>query len=116
MEFLAVSMLVDAFHYASKIESKHKGKSCFATNPIRRTSYKMSLADSDKSGNPSHPTPPNQDHGKNALRKTRGNVANNSLPRNDVINIVCHGMIHLNARLRKFFWKNCLPLTYPTKT
>ena len=33
MEFLTMSMLVDAFHCASKLEAKHKGKSHCMTNP-----------------------------------------------------------------------------------
>ena len=65
MKFMTVSALVNAFHYASKIESKHKGKSCFVTKPLGRTSDKKSLADSNKSRHPSQPTLPKQDHGKN---------------------------------------------------
>ena len=34
MEFLTVSTLTDAFHYASKLEAKQKGKARFATRPI----------------------------------------------------------------------------------
>ena len=36
MEFLTVNTLMDEFHYASKVEAKHKGKSCFTKNPIGR--------------------------------------------------------------------------------
>ena len=33
MEFLIVSTLADAFHYAIKIEAKQKGKTCFMNKP-----------------------------------------------------------------------------------
>ena len=34
MDFLTVSMLVDAFHYTNKLESKHKVKICFINKAI----------------------------------------------------------------------------------
>ena len=46
MEFLTVSMIVDSFHYASKLEAKHKGKTNFTNKPIGQTSDKKSPADS----------------------------------------------------------------------
>ena len=52
MEFLNVSMLVDAFHYANNLESKQKGKARFVNNIIGRTSNKKSPVDSDKFKNP----------------------------------------------------------------
>ena len=53
MEFLTVSILMDAFHYYSKIESKQKGKSHFATKPIGRTFNNKLSSDSNKSRHPS---------------------------------------------------------------
>ena len=47
MDFLIVSMLADAFHYANKLEAKQKGKECFANKPTGRTSEKKSPADLD---------------------------------------------------------------------
>ena len=37
MEFLTISTLAGAFHYAGKIEAKQKGKACFMNKPIGRT-------------------------------------------------------------------------------
>ena len=37
MDFLIVSTLADAFHYAIKLEYKQKRKTCFANKPIGRT-------------------------------------------------------------------------------
>ena len=48
MEFLTVSTLADAFHYASKLEAKQKGKSCFTNNPTGRTYDKKSSTNFDK--------------------------------------------------------------------
>ena len=48
MEFLTISTLMDAFHYASKLEAKQKGKSCFMNKPTGQTSDKKSPANSDK--------------------------------------------------------------------
>ena len=62
MGFLTVSTLADAFHYASKLEAKHKGKAQFTNNPTGRTSDKKSPADFDKFKNPSQSTLPNLDH------------------------------------------------------
>ena len=53
MEFLTVGTLVDAFHYARKIEAKQKGKACFTNKPIGKTSDNKSPTDSDKSRHPS---------------------------------------------------------------
>ena len=53
MEFLTVSMLVDAFHYTNKLEAKQKGKIGFMNKPTGRTSEKKSPANSDKFKNPS---------------------------------------------------------------
>ena len=53
MEFLIVSLLVDAFHYTIKIEAKQKGKICFVNKPTGQTSNKKSLVDSEKFENPS---------------------------------------------------------------
>ena len=64
MEVLTVSMLVDVFHYASKLEAKHKGKTRFVNKPTGRTFNKKSPADSDKFKNPSQLTPPSPDHQK----------------------------------------------------
>ena len=63
MEFMAVSMLADAFHYASKLEAKQKGKACFATKPIGQTSNKKPPTDSDKSRQPSQMNMPKHNHG-----------------------------------------------------
>ena len=65
MEFMPVSTLADALHYAIKLEPKLKGKIVFAKNPTSQTSDKKSPADSDKFKNPSQSTPPNPDHQKN---------------------------------------------------
>ena len=59
MEFLTVSVLEDAFHYASKIEANKKGKICFVNKPTGRTSDKNSPANYDKFKNPSQQNPPN---------------------------------------------------------
>ena len=71
MEFLTVGTLVDAFHYASKLESKKGGKSHFMNKPTCRTTDKKSPADSDKFKNPSQSTPPNPNHQKNKFQKDR---------------------------------------------
>ena len=71
MEFLTVSMLVEAFHYTSKLEAKQKGNACFMNKPRGRTSNKKSSADSDKSKHPSQPTSPNLGYHKNNFRKEK---------------------------------------------
>ena len=71
MEFLTISTLADAFHYTSKLEAKHKGKSRFMTKPTGRTSDKKSPIDSDKSRYPSQWTSPKQDHGKKHSQKDK---------------------------------------------
>ena len=53
MEFLTISMLADAFHYAKKLEAKQKGKARFTNKPTGRTSDKKSTSDSDEVKNPS---------------------------------------------------------------
>ena len=53
MDLMTFSMHAYAFHYASKLEAKQKGKARFANKPTGRTSDKKSLADSDKFKNPS---------------------------------------------------------------
>ena len=65
MEFLTVSTLANAFHYASKIEAKQKGKSHFVNKPTGRTSDKKSLSNSNKFKNPSQLTLPKLDHQNN---------------------------------------------------
>ena len=62
MEFLIVSTLVDAFHYAKKLEAKQKGKASFSNKPTSRTSDKKSSVDYDKLKKPSQPNPPNSKH------------------------------------------------------
>ena len=57
MDFLTVNTLVDAFHYANKLEAKQKRKICFVKKPTSRTSNKKSPADSDNSKDPSQLTP-----------------------------------------------------------
>ena len=57
MDFLTVSMLVNAFHYVIKLEAKYKGKSHFANKPTSRTPDNKSPTDFDKFKNPSQPTP-----------------------------------------------------------
>ena len=52
---------------------------------------------------------------KNTLRKTKGNVVQKTMSRNGVNTTIHHGMIRLNARLGRHFWKNCQALTCPTK-
>ena len=52
IEFLSVSTLVDAFHYANNIEAKQKGKACFTNKPIGQTSDKKSLIDSNNFKHP----------------------------------------------------------------
>ena len=69
MEFLSVSMLEDAFHYANKIETKQKGNICFTNKPISQTFDKKSPADSDKFKNPSQLTPPKPNHQKKNFQK-----------------------------------------------
>ena len=69
MDFLTVSMLADAFHYAIKLEAKQKGKTCFTNKPTGRTSEKKSPTDSEKFNNPSQPTLQNLDHQKNNFQK-----------------------------------------------
>lgn len=70
MRFLTINTLVDAFHYASKLEAKQKGKACFATMPTRRPPDKKAPTDFDKSRS-SQPTPPRQDHGKKNSQKDK---------------------------------------------
>ena len=53
MEFLTVSMLSDAFHYAIKIESKQKGKIGFTNKTTGQVSNKKSPTESDKFRHPS---------------------------------------------------------------
>ena len=53
MEFLTVSMVVDAFHYANKIEAKQEGKIRFTNKPIGQTSDKKSPVDLKKFKYPS---------------------------------------------------------------
>ena len=48
MDFMTVSMIVYAFHYANKIESKQKGKAHLVNKPIGRTSNRKSSVDSNK--------------------------------------------------------------------
>ena len=64
MEFLTVSTLADAFHYAIKLEAKQKGKERFMNKTIGRTFDKTSPTDSDKFKNPSQLTPPKPKHQK----------------------------------------------------
>ena len=52
MDFLTVSALKDAFHYARKIEAKQKGKIRFTNKTTSRTSEKKSPTNSDKFKNP----------------------------------------------------------------
>ena len=73
MEFLNFSTLADAFHYASKIEAKQKGKARLVNNPTSRTSHNKSSANSDKFKNPSHPTPLNPNHQKKNFPKYKRN-------------------------------------------
>ena len=53
MESLTTNTLPYAFHYASKLGSKKKGKACFMTKSTGQTSDKKSPVDSDKSRHPS---------------------------------------------------------------
>ena len=53
MEFLTVSTLVDACHYAIKLEAKQKGKIHFINKTTNQTSDKKALNDSNKFKNPS---------------------------------------------------------------
>ena len=53
MEFMTFGTLVDAFHYTSKLEAKHKRKTHLTTKQIGRTSKNKSPADSEKSSHPS---------------------------------------------------------------
>ena len=69
MEFLTISMLADAFHYASKLEAKQKGKIRFVNKPTGRTSDKKSQAESDKFNNLSQSTLLNPNHQKNNFHK-----------------------------------------------
>ena len=71
MEFLTVSMLAYEFHYANKLKSKKRGKPCFVTNPTSRRFNKNSLADFDKSRNPSQPNLPNPDYHKKHSQKEK---------------------------------------------
>ena len=71
MEFLTVSMLADAFHYACKIEAKQKRKIHFANKPTGRTSDKKSPANSNKFKNPSLQTPPKPEHQKKNFQKEK---------------------------------------------
>ena len=71
MEFLTVNMLVDAFHYASKLEAKHKEKTCFTNKPTCQKSHKNSSSDSEKSKNPSQPTSPKLGHQKKNFQKDK---------------------------------------------
>ena len=71
MEFLTVSMLVDAFHYANKLEAKQKGKICFMNNPTGRASDKKSPSYSYKFKNPFQPTLPKPDHQNKNFQKDK---------------------------------------------
>ena len=78
MEFLTVSMLTDAFHYANKLEAKQKGKIRLTNKPTCQTFNKKSPADSDKFKNPSQQTPPKPDHQKkNFYKDKRGHSKQN---------------------------------------
>ena len=68
---MTISMLQDAFHYASKLEAKQKGKACFVNKPTGRTSDKKSPADSCKLKNSSQPTPPKPGHHKKNFQKNK---------------------------------------------
>ena len=71
MEFLTVSMLADAFHYARNLEAKQKGKVRFANKPTGQTSDKKSPSNSDKFKKPSHMTLPKPDHQKHKFQKDK---------------------------------------------
>ena len=53
MEYLTISMLADAFHYARNIKAKQKGKTHFMNKLADRTFDKKSLANSNKVQNSS---------------------------------------------------------------
>ena len=72
MNFLTISTLANAFHHASKFESKQKGKPHFTTKPIGQTSNKKLPADSNKSRKPSQMTPPNPYYHNNHYKKYKG--------------------------------------------
>ena len=69
MDFLTVSTLAGAFHYAIKIEAKQKGKARFTNKQTGQTSDKKSSIDSKNSRNPSQPRPPKPDHQKKNFQK-----------------------------------------------
>ena len=115
MEFLNIGTLTDAFHYSNKLENKQKGKSRFTTKLTRRTFNRKSRSDFDKLGKPSQRTPPKKDHGKNKSRKYKRERRKQPLLGNGVITTIHHGMICINVRIRRHFWKNCQPLTFLTK-
>ena len=115
MEFLTISTLANAFHYANKLEAKQKGKSHFMKNPTGKTSDKKSPTEFDKFNNYSQPTPPNIYHQKKNFQKYKRDHRKQALPRNGMIITVQHGMIHHNAKLERHFWKNCGHLTCLTE-
>ena len=65
MEFLTVSILADAFHYANKLEEKQKGNARFTNKPTGWTFDKKSSVDPEKSKHSSQPTLPKHDYHKN---------------------------------------------------
>ena len=71
MEILTVSTLADAFHYASKLEAKQKGKGCFTNKSTGRTSDKKTSADYDKSKHSSQSTLPKPDYHKKHFQKDK---------------------------------------------
>ena len=43
MEFMTVSMLADAFHYANKLEAKQKGKAHFMNKKSNRSNIRQEV-------------------------------------------------------------------------
>ena len=82
MEFLTVSMLGDAFHYAINLEAKHRVKSRFTNKPTGRTSDKKSPPDSNKFKNPSQLTLPKLYHQKKNFQKDKRDRNKQSPTRN----------------------------------
>ena len=71
MEFLTVTTLTNAFHYAGKLEAKQKGKSHFTNKPTSRTSDKKSPANSNKFKIPSQQTSLKPNHQKKNFQKDK---------------------------------------------
>ena len=71
MEFLTFIPLAYEVHYASNIEAKQKGKTCFMNKPTGQTSEKKLPSESDNFKNPSQLTPSNPDHYKKKFQKDK---------------------------------------------